>query len=160
MARHLDEEYQAYLMREGFRVGFKYGKNQCQSATVNMKSATENPTVVAEYLEKERLTGRVICPVRREDWPKVQVNRFGVIPKPHQPGKWRLIVDLSHPNGKSVNDGIEAELCSLRYTSVDEAVRRSMNVGRGSPSWTLRWPIELYRCTQRTDPCLGWRAVP
>ena len=86
LARHPDEEYQAYLMRgmrESFRVGFKYGTNQCQSATVNMKSATENPTVVAEYLEKEQLAG--------EDWPKVQVNRFGVIPKPHQPGKWRLI---------------------------------------------------------------------
>ena len=95
-------------MHEGFRVGFKYGKKQCQSATVNMKSATDNPTVVAEYLEKERLAGRVIGPVRREDWPKVQVNRFGVIPKPHHPGKWRLIVDLSHPKGKSVNDGIEA----------------------------------------------------
>ena len=108
MARHPDEEYQAYLMRgmhEGFRVGFKYGKNQCQSATVNMKSATENPTVVAEYLEKERLASRVIGPVRREDWQKVQVNHF----EPHQPGKWRLIVDLSHPKGKSVND-VQADL--------------------------------------------------
>ena len=43
--------------------------------------------------------------------------------KPHQPGKWRLIVDLSHPKGFSINDGIEAELCSLKYTSVEEAVK-------------------------------------
>ena len=95
-----------------------------------MKSATENPTVVAEYLEKERLAGRVIGPVRREDWPKVQVDRFGVIPMPHQPGKWRLIVDLSHPNGKSVIDGIEDELCSGTWlTELDiEAAYRTVLV--------------------------------
>ena len=27
---------------------------------------------------------------------RIHVNRFGVIPKSHQPGKWRLIVDLSY----------------------------------------------------------------
>ena len=32
----------------------------------------------------------------------LQINEFGVIPKPHQPGKWMLIVDLSHPPGTSV----------------------------------------------------------
>ena len=47
---------------------------------------------------------------------------FGVIPKKHKPGKWRLIIDLSAPEGSSVNDGIAKELCSLAYTSVDEVV--------------------------------------
>ncbi len=47
---------------------------------------------------------------------------FGVILKPDQPGEWRLIVYLSHPAGSSVNDGIESDLCSLRYSTVDEAV--------------------------------------
>ena len=60
----------------------------------------------------------------------LHVSRFGVIPKPHQPGKWRLIVDLSHPKGASVNDGIDPELCSLVYTSVDEAVNRVLQRGR------------------------------
>ena len=50
------------------------------------------------------------------------INPFGVIPKLHQPGKWRLIVDLSHLKGSSVNDGIKSELCSLLYPSVDDAV--------------------------------------
>ena len=61
--------------------------------------------------------------------PKVHISRFGVIPKNHQPGKWRLIVDLSHPKGESVNDGIEPEVCSLQCTSVDEAVRVLSCVG-------------------------------
>ncbi len=76
--------------------------------------------------------GRVVGPVNCEAGPQLQVNRFGVIPKPHQPGKWRLIVDLSHPRGSSVNDGIEPELCSLKYTSVDKAVQMILEMGAGT----------------------------
>ena len=42
--------------------------------------------------------------------PHVHISRFGVIPKGHT-GKWRLIVDLSHPKGYSVNNGISKPLC-------------------------------------------------
>ena len=65
-------------------------------------------------------------------FPHIQINRFGVIPKPHQPGKWRLIVDLSYSEGGSVNDGIPPELCSLRYPSVDNAVRVILALGMGT----------------------------
>jgi len=81
--------------------------------------------------EEVRL-GRMVGPLSIEDFPQVHINRFGVIPKNHQPGKWRLIVDLSHPRGKSVNNGIRPELCSLRYSSVDEAVRRLLAWGQDS----------------------------
>ena len=61
----------------------------------------------------------------------VQISRFGVIPK-SQPGKWRLIVDLSHPADPSVNDDIETKLCTMNYTSVDEAVQRLVSMGSGA----------------------------
>jgi hypothetical protein len=51
--------------------------------------------------------------------PSLVVSRFRVIPKRGQPNKWRLIVDLSSPEGRSVNDGINPEGCSLTYISVD-----------------------------------------
>ena len=54
---------------------------------------------------------------------------FGVIPKPHKPGKWRLITDLSSPKGASVNDRINSRFCSL---SIDDAVRMVQRLGRGS----------------------------
>ena len=41
-------------------------------------------------------------------------------------------MDLSHPAGSSVNDGIEPELCSLKYTTVDEAVEMVVSEGHGS----------------------------
>lgn len=43
----------------------------------------------------------------------VQISCFGVIPKGHTPGKQQLILDLSYPEGASVNDGISQELCSI-----------------------------------------------
>ena len=51
--------------------------------------------------------------------PHVHINRFGVIPKGHNTGKWRLITDLSFPRGLSVNDGVDEALSSLSYISVD-----------------------------------------
>jgi len=75
------------------------------------------------------ILGRVLGLLEPNLHPLVHINRFGVIPKKHQPGRWRLIVDLSQA---SVNDGIEPELCTLHYTSVDEAVRRVLGWGRGT----------------------------
>ena len=98
-----------------------YSQCECKSAKRNMVSARQNPEVVSEYLAKEGALGRIIGPLE-SDRRDIQVNRFGVIPKPHQPGKWRLILDLSDPEGNSVNDGIEPDLCSLTYASIDDAV--------------------------------------
>ena len=55
-----------------------------------------------------------------------------MIPKGHQKGRWRLILDLSHPEGKSVNSGIDQRICSLVYTSVDSAARQIVSLGRGT----------------------------
>lgn len=97
-----------------------------------MKSALDNQEVVDRYLSKEVELGRVMSPIIPERLPHIQINRFGVIPKNHQPRKWRLIVDLSHPAGNSVNDGIEPELCSLHYTSLEEAARMVSMLGGGA----------------------------
>ena len=57
----------------------------------------------------------------------VVVNRFGVIPKANKPGKWRLIVDLSHPPDSSVNDGISSADASMSYSRIDDAARLIVN---------------------------------
>ena len=81
-----------------------------------MQSAIMNARVVKEYLDKEVSLGRIIGPVPPSGLPaSTQLSPVGVIPKSGQPEKWRLIVDLSSPEGASINAGIEPELCSLRY---------------------------------------------
>ena len=132
---HPDAAYRDYIiqgLQQGFRVGFQYGRCHCTGTSANMQSAVRQPEVIDEYLAREVRLGRVMGPLEPGRYPEVQINRFGLVPKNHQPGKWRLVVDLSHPRGASVNDGLEPELCSIRYTSVDVAVGRILALGQGS----------------------------
>ena len=95
----------------------------------------EHSEVVTEYITKERTLGRMIGPFRKEAvefLPYLHVNRFGVIPKGHNTGKWRLITDLSYPPGASVDDGIEPDLCSLTYTTVEHVAGVTAGYGRGT----------------------------
>ena len=135
LARHPDREYVAYILsgiQEGFRVGYERGDHVLGSARKNMKSVEDNPQVVRNYLDVERQRGVLLGPFERSEVPEIHLSRFGVIPKSSQPGKWRLIVDLSHPEGRSVNDGISGELCSLQYVRMEEVVRVLLELGPGS----------------------------
>ena len=87
--------------------------------------------MVSQYIEKKKL-GRIIGPLEPAVAQKVHTSPFGVIPKHHSPGKWRLTLDLSNPTGSSVNDGIHPELCSLSYISVDDVARVVALLGRGT----------------------------
>ena len=71
----------------------------------------------------------MVGPLTVTKFPQIDISRFGVILKNNQPvSKWRMIVDLSHPKGKCANDG---DLCSLHYTSVDDAVKLYSHWERG-----------------------------
>ena len=55
-----------------------------------------------------------------------------MIPKKYQPGKWRIITNLSYPEGRSVNDAINLELCSTSYITVDQVAATALALGRGA----------------------------
>ena len=57
---------------------------------------------------------------------------LGVVPKSNQPGKWRLILDLSSPVGHSVNNGIPKSPFSIQYVTVDAFIDGIMARGRGT----------------------------
>ena len=97
-----------------------------------MRSATERAEVVSGYLKEECASGRVLGLFRKELLgTALMINRIGVIPKGFT-GKWRLIVDLSFPEGNSINDGIDPNICSLHYTRVEDTARELVRQGRGS----------------------------
>ena len=107
LATHPDQKLAALIvagLKEGFRIGFDYHL-QCKAVHQNMASARAHPEAVTKYIE-ECEKRRVIGPLRPESLPQVHVSPFGVIPK-GSTGKWCLIVNLSAPEGMSVNDGIE-----------------------------------------------------
>ena len=153
---HPDKEFSRYILdglSKGFRIGFDYSKSGCRKAKRNLLSVRKHPTVVDEYLYKEDSVGRLVKP--HPYLQNIQISPFGVIPKPRQPGQWRLIVDLSAPRGSSVNDGISKEWCSLAYARVDDAARRVIEMGQAHswPNWICRALIATSRYTPTTAPC-------
>ena len=116
-------------LANGFRIGSPL--STLRPVRRNLSSALEHPEVAEDYLQKEIAENRVAGPFTPEACVGY-VSRFGVIPKSHQPHKWRLIFDLSSPKGHSVNDGVQKELCSMSYVSVDDAVRKILDSGPGS----------------------------
>ena len=167
LSSHPDRAFARYIctgLRFGFRIGFS-GSVHLKSAPTNMRSANEHPTVVAEYLANELARGRMLGPFDQSTpLPPLHINRFGVIPKGHNQGKWRLITDLSFPRDHSVNDGIEPTLCSLTYSTVDEVASLVADLGHGAllakvdiesayrlipvhPRTALSWPCSgMNRC--------------
>ena len=127
---HPDQAFAEFMRRgitHGFRVGFD-PINRLKSAPQNFHSVRDNPLTVHKYIADEVAQGRLV----KRPGVDIRRNPIGIIPKPHQPGKFRLIVDLSAPRGFSVNDGISPSLCSLDYISVDQAARLIAKCGRGA----------------------------
>lgn len=136
LQEHPDQQYVAFLLR-GMTYGFRIGFNRAQKlrpSRCNLKSALEHPTVVKNYLSQEALQQAVLGPFAQQDIKHlgIHVSKFGVIPKKHTPGKWRLIVDLSSPEKRSVNDGIDPTLCSLSYTRVEQVAQAVLELGPGT----------------------------
>ena len=108
---HPDRQAVSFVLQglqHGFRLGFKPVRRH-KAAKRNKPSAFQNPQVIDDYLALEVSRCRVAGPFPFIPIPSLQVSSFGVIPKKGQPGKWRLIIDLSSPDAYSVNDGISAD---------------------------------------------------
>ena len=135
LQHHPDQAAVAYVLsglREGFRIGFESSMVNLKSASSNMRSSFEHPFVIDSYLQTEVSSGRVAGPFSAPPFPSLHISRFGVIPKNNQPGKWRLILDLSSPVGHSVNDGIPKPPFTVQYVSVDAVIEGIMAQGRGT----------------------------
>jgi len=88
---------------EGFHIGFRQQSKPLQSAKRNLTCVLQHPNTVEKYLAEEIADGCVAGPFQKSSVPQAHVSRFGVIPKNHQPNKWRLTVDLSYLDNGSVN---------------------------------------------------------
>ncbi len=108
-----------------------------------MPSVLQHPQAIRDYLAEECAAGRIVGPLPRDAIKGVQIRGFCHIPK-RTPGEWKLIIDLSSPDGASVNDGVHDHLCSLKYASVEDALRIVLMLGRGA--WLAKVDIrKAYR---------------
>ena len=117
LSGHPDREAVSYVLN-GLQHGFRLGFQPTRRIKSN-KPLRRSPSIVP------------LIPLLFPD-PNLHVSSFGVIPKKGQPGKWRLIVDLSSPNLSSVNDGINAEEFSMQYITVDQIIGMVSKYGPGA----------------------------
>ena len=81
----------------GFCIGLTNLPSSLKAARSNLEEAREHPDIVTDYLDTEISLYRVAGPFPPKAVPQLHISHFGVIPK-GQTGRWRLIVDLSHPS--------------------------------------------------------------
>ena len=101
------------------------------SGSQNMPSALSNSEVVDNYILKELKRGSIAGPFSCQPIPDLHFNRFGLIPK-QSPNDWRIIIDLSYPEGNSVNDFIPDNEASVTYSSIDDAISMIIRCGKGA----------------------------
>ena len=133
----------------GIAQGFHIGCDRTvtfRPCSGNMPAAQQHPQLVEAHIRAEVEAGRPLPPHLAS---LVQTNPIDLIPKPHQPGKWRLIVDLSSPAGMSVNDAISPDWCHMQYASAVELIQQ-LGVG---PAYRMVpvHPDDLICCGARTS---------
>ena len=99
-----------------------------------MLSTRSHLEVVSEYIATELALGRIaeVGPAEASKKAGIHTSPFGFIPKKHKSNKWRLILDLSSPQGFSVNHGISKESSSISYTTTDYGVKAILKSGKGT----------------------------
>ena len=135
MVNHPDSRFAEYILHGlsgGFQIEFDHS-HRTHPSSRNMKLASVNKSVVSGYIAREMQRRRLLRFPVSSPWSEyVHLSPFGVILKKGG-NKWRLIVDLSSPHGASVNDdGIDSAFTSIRYSSIDDAVRIIQSLGNGA----------------------------
>ena len=115
----------SYLVT-GFTVGFHLGclgaPIQVARQVANMKSAFQLPHVIDAKLKKEKSLQRILGPFAIPPTnPAFRVSPLGVVAK-KLPGEFRMIHNLSYPEGSSVNDYIPAEFATVQYATIQDAI--------------------------------------
>ena len=96
----------------------------------NLTSALQHPEIVDAELQKEVELGRILGPFSQRPLEHLRTSGLGAVPKKN--GKWRVILHLSAPEGRSINDFIAKEEFSIHYSTIDDAVALLSRFSKGA----------------------------
>ena len=129
-------------MKQGFHTGIQ----ELPSTTLeckNLLSASSQPEVTTQLIQSEVEKGFLIGPLDKMPFSIYRTNPIGVAEGKYSQKK-RLIVDMSAPhndeNNTCLNDMIVKEDFSLNYVTVDDAIARIKEKGKGS--WLCKTDIK------------------
>ena len=142
---HPDKNFTNYLLN-GLKQGFHTGIQELPSTTLeckNLLSASSQPEVTTQLIQSEVEKGFLIGPLDKMPFSIYRTNPIGVAEGKYSQKK-RLIVDMSAPhndeNNTCLNDMIVKEDFSLNYVTVDDAIARIKEKGKGS--WLCKTDIK------------------
>ena len=121
----------ADILLQGFTHGFKLGFTGIRSPQMskNLSSVASNIGEVRRKIDKEVSKGRVAGPFDSPPLKNFKMSPIGIVPKKAL-GEFRLIHHLSWPVGNSVIDNIDPAVCSVKYSSFDDAISIIQQAGK------------------------------
>ena len=137
----------------GFPLSLDYDVFQYNDQVNNHSSALNFPTQVEQYLQTEKQFKAMAGPFDVLPFDKLHTSPMMTRAKPD--GSRRLIVDLSWPQGASVNSSIPDDTfdnvnCKLKYPTLDTIVEAISITGKNA----LLYKVDLKRAYRnlRSDP--------
>ena len=109
--------------KEGFDLGYK-GKEDVRMSSPNLKFVIGSKTILWNKVMSKVEAGRYAGPFENIPFDSYIQSPIGLVPKDGGK-KTRLIFHLSFPRNTedSVNANIPKDLCTVKYQSIDDAIR-------------------------------------
>lgn len=123
---------QALLHIIDFGAALGYSGPPLSQTCRNLATALEHPDTVAADISALCSRQRMHGPFTAPPLTPFRSSPLGVVSRPRNPSKLRVIHHLSWPRGSSVNDGIPDSESSISYESFDSAVAEIRRLGRGT----------------------------
>ena len=127
------DQAEVNFLVDGFINGFKinYFGTLSLLSTHNHPSALDHKDVVEQKLSKELSLGRIAGPFISPPFTHYQSSPLGVVAK-KEPNAFRLIHDLSYPQGNSINECIPKDFTAVSYETLDHVITLLNQFGRGA----------------------------
>ena len=142
-----------YLIKYGFPLDFN-ANNPLKHERNNHSSATLHSEDIKAYIAEEKQFKAIYGPYKQNPFDNMHSSPFLTREKPGAPHR-RVIVDLSYPQGYSVNDGVTTDVyldtpILLTLPTIDTITQKVKENGKGS----LLYKIDLSRAFRhvKIDP--------
>jgi hypothetical protein len=118
----------------------------------------EKAVVAKDKTYKEIKLGRIAGPFHFPPFPTLRISPISVILK-RSSSEYRLIHNLSFPEHGSFNDFIDKELCIVKYSTIDDAIKMIHKFGKNAKlaKCDIKSAFRLFRLSPGDFDLMGFK---